>query len=192
MTRPRLILASSSPRRREILASLGWQFEVCSPAAEEVPVEGEHPRDMALRLSGEKALSISRGTPDAWVIGSDTVVDLDGVSLGKPVDRHDAVKMLSMLSGRDHFVHTGIAVACGDSILAKEVVTTRVTFGCLTEEEIKSFAESGLGDDKAGAYAIQGRGALLVEKIDGCFYNVVGLPAFRLNRMIKKLENRDL
>lgn len=190
----RLILASGSPRRREILESLGWRFEIRSPDADETSLYGERPRDMALRLASEKALSVSimPENSDALVIGADTVVDVDGTALGKPTDRADARRMLGLLSGRAHLVHTGVAVARGDALLASDVVTTSVTFGRLSDAEIDAFVASGLGDDKAGAYAIQGRGALLVEKIDGCYYNVVGLPAFCLNRMIKILENQQL
>ncbi|MDR1966945.1 MAG: Maf family protein [Synergistaceae bacterium] len=184
MNQFRLILASESPRRKEIIRGLGWEFEAVSPGIEEEAVDGESPRDMAARLSWLKAASASRKIQGACVIGADTVVDVDGTSMSKPRDRGDSVRMLRMLAGRVHLVHTGVALAVSGDVVSSCVETTKVTFGELSEDEILSFAASGDGDDKAGAYAIQGRGALLVEKIDGCWHNVVGLPVFRLKRML--------
>jgi septum formation protein len=183
----RIVLASGSPRRREILRSLGWSFDVTVPDVDESVVPGESPRDMALRLARAKALSASMDTGGALTIGADTVVDVDGAALGKPEDRSDAMRMLVMLSGRTHMVHTGVAMARSGEVMTSGVETTGVTFGALTEAEMTAFVDSGDGLDKAGAYAIQGRGALMVERIDGCYYNVVGLPAFRLNRMLRSL-----
>ncbi|MDR3322160.1 MAG: Maf family protein [Synergistaceae bacterium] len=183
---PRLALASSSPRRREILSSLGWSFVTVASDVDETRRSGEQPRDMALRLAELKSSSASL-LVDLWTVGADTVVDVDGVPLGKPSDREDSLRMLRMLSGRRHLVHTGVSVASGGIILASGVETTSVFFGALTDNEIRNFAESGIGDDKAGAYAIQGKGALLVERLEGCYYNVVGLPVFRLAAMLKDL-----
>jgi septum formation protein len=180
------VLASDSPRRKSLLLSLLREFEIVSPDVEELPRVGETPRDMAGRLAGMKALSVSGGMPDACVIGADTVVDIDGLALSKPRDRNDSLKMLHMLNGRTHLVHTGIAVAISGKLAASEVETTGVTFGHLSDEEILEFALSGAGDDKAGSYAIQGRGALLVEKIEGDYYNVVGLPIYRLKKILEK------
>jgi septum formation protein len=184
---PKLLLASASPRRSEILSSLGLRFEVRHPEVNESPKPGETPGELALRLAGMKAVAVSKCAGDTWTIGADTVVDLDGTPLGKPMNREDSLKMLRALTGRDHLVHTGIAVASSGELLASGLETTRVIFGDIPDEDLRDFAESGDGDDKAGAYAIQGRGALLVEKIEGCYYNVVGLPVFRLNAMLKKL-----
>lgn len=182
-----LILASNSPRRREILENLGWTFEIVGSHVEERELDGEKPADMALRLASAKSKDVSARRKDAWVLGADTVVDIDGLALEKPLDRPDALRMVSALSGRSHLVHTGIALSLAGNILGRAVETTKVTFGDLSREEIDAFVESGEGDDKAGAYAIQGRGALLVERIEGCYFNVVGLPVFRLNEMLKRL-----
>jgi septum formation protein len=182
-----LVLASGSPRRRDILNSLGWSFGVVVPDVDESALEGEPPKDMALRLAVAKAVSASRLTDGAITIGADTVVDVDGDAFGKPLDRDDQIRMLRILSGRVHLVHTGVAAARSGEVLASDVETTKVRFGRLTEDEISSFSDSHDGDDKAGGYAIQGRGALLVEGIEGCYYNVVGLPVFLLNRMLASL-----
>lgn len=183
------MLASASLRRREIMKSLGWSFIVMAADIDESGNAGETPCDMALRLARTKAASVSLRTGSEWTIGADTVVDVDGVAFGKPMDREDARRMLGILSGRSHLVHTGVAVASSGEILASCAETTSVTFGRLSDGEINGFADSGDGDDKAGAYAIQGKGALLVERIDGCYYNVVGLPVFRLSRMLEEMEN---
>jgi septum formation protein len=182
----KIVLASESPRRREILSSLGLDFDVVLPEIDETPLPGEAPRAVALRLARLKAGHVSSRTPGIC-IGADTVVDVDGVSFGKPKDSGEALFMLRSLSGREHLVHTGIALASEGAILQSGLETTKVVFGNLTEDEILGFTESGEGLDKAGAYAIQGRGALLVERIEGCYYNVVGLPAFRLHAMLKKI-----
>jgi septum formation protein len=183
---PGLVLASESPRRREILRSSGFVFEAVSPDIEEYPREGEAARDMSLRLACGKAAAVSGRVPGAWVIGADTVVDVDGHPFSKPRDRNDAVRMLRILNGRSHLVHTGTALARNSVVRVSFVETTKVTFGVLSEGEVIAFAESGEGDDKAGAYAIQGRGALLVEKIEGCYYNVVGLPVYRLKKLLEE------
>ena len=185
MTYERLILASKSPRRRELLESVGWQFDVVAPNVSECELAGETPVSMSVRLACEKAAEVSSRFPERITIGADTVVDICGVPLGKPADRGDALRMLHMLNGREHLVHTGVAIARGGIILECAGETTSVLFGRLTDSEIEAFADSGEGDDKAGAYAVQGRGALLVERISGCYYNVVGLPVFRLNGMLK-------
>ena len=182
-----LILASASPRRREMLSEAGFFFETAVPGITESSLPGEDVRIMAARLSREKAIAVSEKRPDALVIGADTMVDVDGEPFSKPRDRNDAVRMLNVLNGRSHLVHTGVSIAHSGEVKASFVETTKVTFGSLSEEEIISFADSGLCGDKAGAYAIQGRGALLVERIEGCYYNVVGLPIYRLKEELKKL-----
>jgi septum formation protein len=184
---PRLILASESPRRREILSSAGFVFEVVSAGVEEEAIEGEAAAGMALRLARLKSAAASSRMPDACVIGADTVVDVDGKPFSKPRDRAEAFQMIRALNGRTHLVHTGTAVAMASVVRVSFVETTSVTFGSLGEDEITAFVESGDGDDKAGAYAIQGRGALLVERIDGCYYNVVGLPVYKLKKILKEL-----
>ena len=182
----RLILASESPRRRDILRSAGWKFDCVISGIRETMCPGEFPRDMAERLSSLKAGIVSKREPDAVVVGADTVVDVDGVPLSKPLDRDDALRMLRMLNGRTHLVHTGISLASGGLVLSSEAETTEVTFGDMSDGELMEFVSSGVGDDKAGAYAIQGRGSLLVSGINGCYYNVVGLPVYRLKKMIEK------
>ncbi|MDR1514666.1 MAG: Maf family protein [Synergistaceae bacterium] len=185
---PNLVLASGSPRRREILSSLGLPFSVFTSEVDETPLPGETPRELAVRLARLKALYASSKTSGVC-LGADTVVDVDGAAFGKPRDRAEALFMLRTLSGRKHAVHTGIALTSG-AIVQSGFETTTVFFGRLSEAEIRDFLESGEGDDKAGAYAIQGRGALLVERIEGCYFNVVGLPVFRLNAMLKEFINR--
>jgi septum formation protein len=174
------------------MASIGMEFEAASPGITEKTVPGEPPRDMARRLAGEKAAAVSLRLPDALVIGADTVVDLDGAPLSKPKDRADAKRMINMLNGRAHLVHTGISAAFGGSVRASETETTKVFFGDLEPDEIDEFVASGLGDDKAGAYAIQGRGAFLVERIEGCYSNVVGLPVYRLKKMLERLTPAEI
>jgi len=182
-----LILASGSPRRRELMSAAGFTFETVVPGIEELAVSGEDVRNMAARLSREKAVAVSDERPDAWVIGADTIVDVDGEPFSKPRDRDDALRMINILNGRSHLVHTGGSIAHGGEVKASFVETTKVTFGSLSKEEIISFVESGLCFDKAGAYAVQGRGALLVERIEGCYYNVVGLPLYRLKEELKRV-----
>jgi septum formation protein len=184
---PRLILASSSPRRREILSAAGFVFEVFPSGISERPIPGEGVRDMAVRLARAKSLDVSSLMPDAWVIGADTVVDVDGEAFSKPVDRGDALRMLRALNGRSHLVHTGVAISGGGEVRASFAETTKVTFGPVNDGEIVSFAASGICDDKAGAYAIQGRGALMIERIEGCYYNVVGLPVYRLKKILEEI-----
>jgi septum formation protein len=184
---PKFVLASNSPRRREILSSVGASFDVVCPDVDETRETGEPPRDMALRLAELKAVSASRGTGGLLTVGADTVVDADGEPMGKPRGRDDALRMLRVLANRSHLVHTGVALASSGRLLSSEVETTKVTFGALCEDDLLDFVKSGDGDDKAGAYAIQGTGALLIERIDGCYYNVVGLPVFRLRAMMQKL-----
>jgi septum formation protein len=169
------------------MASVGFDFEAVSPGITEKTVSGETPRDMARRLAEEKAAAVSSRMPDALTIGADTVVDLDGAPLSKPRDRDDSRRMINMLNGRAHLVHTGVALAFGGRVTTSVTETTKVFFGNLEPGEIEEFAASGLGDDKAGAYAVQGRGALLVERIEGCYSNVVGLPIYRLKKMLERL-----
>ena len=169
------------------MSAAGFTFETVVPGIEELAVSGEDVRNMAARLSREKAVAVSDERPDAWVIGADTIVDVDGEPFSKPRDRDDALRMINILNGRSHLVHTGGSIAHGGEVKASFVETTKVTFGSLSKEEIISFVESGLCFDKAGAYAVQGRGALLVERIEGCYYNVVGLPLYRLKEELKKV-----
>jgi len=186
-----MILASASPRRCQLLEQLGLTFQVDAPSVDETPRPGESPEDYALRLSEEKAFQVSWRHPDSVVIGADTVVVLNGDLLGKPRDPDHARKILSKLSGQTHQVITGITVLWPPRrIYMNEAVVTEVTFKKLSREEIDNYVATGEPMDKAGAYGIQGKGALLVEKISGCYNNVVGLPLFTLGMLLEKAEIR--
>jgi len=187
MGRPlELVLASGSPRRRELLTSLGWSFSVLVPSVDESLLPGEPPGEAVKRLSMEKAEAVAQERPGRWVVAADTVVALGGRILGKPCSREEALEMLTLLNGRTHSVFTGVTVASpGGTETAAE--RTDVVFRDLPEEALRAYAASGEGDDKAGAYAIQGLGALLVDSIRGDYFNVVGLPLCRLSRMLEFL-----
>lgn len=182
----RLILASRSPRRSDLLTSLGLRFDVRPVEVDESPRSGEHPAALVERLARDKALA--RAEPGELVVGGDTVVVLDGTILGKPADAADAVSMLSRLAGHEHEVLSGIAVASGeDRELATGVERTRVRMTSLDEERIRWYVGTGEPLDKAGSYAIQGLGAAFVESIDGSYTNVVGLPLAALRRLIAEM-----
>jgi septum formation protein len=178
----KFILASASPRRKELLTLAGLSFCVCSPKTEEEILPDEPPADAAMRLATLKAAAVAEQNPEAYVIAADTIVAApDGELLGKPQDAADAARMLRLLSGREHRVITGVCLRRGEKTrtFAQE---TLVRFYALTEQEIESYIHSGEPMDKAGAYGIQGRGGLLVERICGDYFNVVGLPVGRLVR----------
>ena len=171
-----VVLASASPRRRELLGSLGIPIEIAPADVDETPRRGEAPAATALRLAREKAAVVAARMPGRIVLAADTVVvDPAGKLLGKPRDRKDAGRFLARLSGASHRVVTGVAVAVGGKLRASRA-TTIVVFRELDRRAIAAYAATGEGDDKAGAYAIQGQGALLATRISGSFTNVVGLP----------------
>lgn len=173
---PQLILASASPRRHDLLRQIGLVFSTRVPEVDEQPHPGEDPGALAIRLASDKAAAVLRQVGDAEVVlAADTVVCVDGVSLGKPADAAAAVAMLSRLSGREHTVVTAVAVGRGDEIRTA-VSTTRVWMRDLEASEIERYAASGEPLDKAGAYAIQGRAAAFVTRIEGSYSGVVGLP----------------
>ena len=172
--RPHLVLASASPRRALILDSLSIPHEVRAPNSHEALLPGELPAVAARRLATEKAASIPLAAGEI-AIAADTIVAIGSESLGKPSNPAEAVDMLLRLSGRDHFVYTGLAVR-STARLVSGVERTRVSFRQLARPECEEYVATGEPLDKAGAYGIQGRGAALVERIDGDFYNVVGLP----------------
>jgi septum formation protein len=174
-TRSTLVLASGSPRRRELLERFGLRFEIAPPAVDETPRGGEDPRQYVLRLAREKAERVTARRGDALVLAADTAVVVGTDILGKPCDAAEAAAMLSRLSGRDHLVLTGVAVATGRSADTL-AVETKVRFRSLSAEEIRWYVESGEPLDKAGAYAIQGLGAAFVRAIEGSASNVIGLP----------------
>ncbi|MFN5581108.1 Maf family protein [Gemmatimonas sp.] len=180
----RVILASQSPRRRELLNQIGIAHEVRPAHVDETVWPNEAPVPHCERLARAKAHTLAVEHPDALVIGSDTIVVIDGAILGKPADGRDAIRMLQQLSGRTHTVHTAVAVAhAGQTWAAVEAV--QVSFRALTAEQIAAYVATGEPMDKAGAYGIQGAGAVLVDRIDGDYYAVMGLPLARLVRLVE-------
>lgn len=179
---PALYLASSSPRRQQILAALGLAFEVRSREVDETPLAAESPEDMVLRLARAKALALDVGESDV-VIGADTAVVVDHVALGKPRDEEDAVAMLMRLSGRQHSVITGVAVRGANGVQAV-LSATDVQFRDISRDEARAYWQSGEPRDKAGAYAIQGIGGAFVENIEGSYSGVVGLPVFETIKLL--------
>ena len=184
-----IILASQSPRRRELLERMGIEhFRVVTPDIDEHMDRALPPDELVKRISAEKAQAVARqlGDTPAVIIAADTVVALDGAVLGKPADQKDAFAMPSTLSGKRHQVYTGVSVA-GPQGLQSVSERTEVVFHPLTEEEIRAYIATGEPMDKAGAYGIQGYGALLIEGIRGDYYNVMGLPVCRLGRMLAQV-----
>ncbi|MEO7145948.1 MAG: Maf family protein [Bryobacteraceae bacterium] len=179
-----LILASQSPRRREILSNAGIPCEVRPAHVDERHVPGESAEEYVKRLAREKAEAAPESK--AVVLGADTVVVVDDTILGKPVDAEDARRMLRLLSGREHRVLTGICLRRGGRTIV-EVEATRVHFVALSEAEIGDYAASGEPMDKAGAYAIQGIASKFIDRIDGCYFNVVGLPVALVYKKLKQL-----
>lgn len=177
-----IVLASGSPRRREILATLGIAFEVVPADIDETVLPGEAALDYVLRLARSKASAVAAGDGRRLVIAADTTVAIDGEILGKPADLREARSMARRLSGRTHQVHTGVAVACGDALIV-DATTTDVTFSPLTDELIEWYVAQPEPYDKAGGYAIQGAGAAFVERVDGNVANVIGLPVPMLLRL---------
>lgn len=183
-----IVLASASPRRLELLSSLGLTIEVRPSAYEEPDEPSLTPLDLARKHAREKALEVRDRHRDEVVVAADTVVDIDGTALGKPADAAEAARMLGVLSGNEHRVHTAFAIALpGRDDLIEESSTTRVRFFPLEKSEIDEYVASGEPMDKAGAYGIQGRAASLVESIDGDFYTVMGFPLARFVRAIRRL-----
>lgn len=178
-----LVLASASPRRRELLTLVVPEFEVCTADVLESEVTAESPKRLAETLAQLKCRAVSEAMPQKVVIGCDTVVDVDGTVFGKPRDRAHAKQMLERLSGRSHWVHTGVCIRQGTS----ETVfseSTRVEFAHLTDGEIEAYLDTSDPYDKAGAYGIQSGAAKFVKGIEGCYFNVVGLPVHRLYRAL--------
>jgi septum formation protein len=185
----KLILASSSARRAEILHDAGVSFSVLSSAVDETPLAGESPAELVQRLADAKAELVSaRAFAPAIVIAADTEVVLDGHILGKPRTTEDARRMLTRLSGRTHSVLTGVTlVRLPDAERRSFVETTHVHFAPIPEEEITRYLGTGEPFDKAGSYAIQGRAGRYVPRIEGCYFNIVGLPLARLYQELKEL-----
>lgn len=181
----KLILASASPRRRELLSLITDEFEVLASNCNEQLPPGIAPEDGVLRLAEQKAMDIAARRQGDTVIGADTVVVLNGEILGKPKDEQDAVCMLTKLSGRTHTVYTGVCIL-REGQPASFFCKTDVVFFPLTESEIIQYVKTGEPLDKAGAYGIQQKGALLVRSIDGDYFNVVGLPISQLARKLQE------
>ncbi|HEX6729392.1 MAG TPA: Maf family protein [Pyrinomonadaceae bacterium] len=174
---PRLILASRSPRRAEILSAVGWSYEIIVAGVDESLRSGETPLDYVQRLAVAKAEAVSAKVERGLILGADTTVVVDGQILGQPTDRNDAGRMLRLLNGRWHEVVTGVAIVRAGSAqrqVGHEI--TRVRFAELTNDEIDWYVSTHEPMDKAGAYGVQGKAALFIEEIQGDYFNVVGLP----------------
>lgn len=183
-----IVLASASPRRRELLSMLKVEnFRVIPAVGEEIIEEGMTPAETVCALSRAKADEVSKQCrPSDFIIAADTIVVLDGDILGKPSDKSDAFRMLSLLSGRAHSVFTGVTVMQGERVIT-EFERTLVRFRDITEREIEAYIETDEPMDKAGSYGAQGIGSLFIEAIEGDFFNVMGLPLCRLSEMLEKL-----
>ena len=190
MSVPALILGSASPRRVALLKQLGIDFTQCVNPDKELDLTDPDPRTHALRSARAKATavySLLKCESSMVVLGADTVVSINGISLGKPLDSDEATEMLQQLSGKRHEVYTGIVLHGAKNSEIADCVCTEVWMKSLSDSDIKSYISCREPFGKAGAYAIQGRGARFVERINGCYYNVVGLPLSRLSTMLQEL-----
>ncbi|MGB9552941.1 MAG: Maf family protein [bacterium] len=184
----RLYLASSSPRRKRLLKLLGLEYTAVPSKVKESFLPGELPEIACQRLALDKAIHVASNLKEGVVIGCDTIVVVDSEILGKPRNPDEAYLMLSKLSGKKHFVFTGLALLDIENCeMLTDFERTAVYFRELEAEEIRNYVKSGEPLGKAGAYAIQGKAAIFVERIEGCFYNVVGLPLYRLFMLLKKI-----
>lgn len=187
MNNKKLVLASVSPRRQELLEMLGIDLVIEPSGIDESSRPGESPRDHALRLSLEKARDISERYPGLWVLGADTIVVVDGEVLGKPEGKEDARQMLLKLSGREHVVITGFALVFKQTnVEYSQAVESRVIFNPLEEDDIQWYLGTGEPFDKAGAYAVQGKGAAFIKEICGSHTNVIGLPLSEVVEALRK------
>ena len=183
----RLLLASASPRRAELLRAAGFDFDIHPATVDESPLEGEVPERYVYRLAAAKAAAVLADAGDRVILAADTTVVIDGRILGKPVDADDATGMLRALAGRRHEVLTGVTLARGAQVLTR-VERTGVQMATMTDEEITWYVTSGEPADKAGAYAVQGLAARFVTRIEGSYSNVVGLPIALVYSMINELD----
>ena len=189
MAETRFLLASSSPRRRELFTLFGWPFEITSAAVDESPGDGETPVQMVVRLSQAKAASVGSAMTDGIVIAADTTVSLDGIPLGKPIDEADAWRILRALRARTHQVHTAITLMDTHARqMLSDLATTDVPMRDYGDDEIAAYIASGDPLDKAGAYAIQHNGFHPVAEMRGCFANVMGLPLCHLARTLRVMN----
>ena len=183
-----LVLASQSPRRADILRAQRVTFTIQPAEVEELRAAGEGPSDFVQRLALDKARAVASGRPEAAVLGCDTIVEVDGEILGKPIDEAEARDMLRALSGREHRVHSAAALVCNAIPFARaSEQISRVRFRALDAAEIARYVETGEPLDKAGSYGIQGQGAMLVASIEGCYFNVMGLPLLALRELWNEL-----
>jgi len=189
MKNPSIVLASSSPRRLELLQQIGVNFRVVAADIVEKPLPDEKPGEFVLRMAREKALEVmQKQGAEVPVLGADTAVILDGRILGKPVNRSDAVAMLSSLSGKTHEVFSAVAVVVDETEIHQALNVTRVTFANLEPGWIESYCDSGDPMDKAGAYGVQGKAAEKISRIEGSFYGVMGLPLYETAQLLKLAE----
>jgi septum formation protein len=184
----KIILASGSPRRKELLSNLGYKFEIIVPDLDETPLQGEIPAQHVRRLSLAKAEIIAKDHPADLVIGADTIVVLEDTILGKPASPDEAVSMLKFLSGKSHVVYTGLSLVIKDDTIAiSKYDSTRVIFNNLDDKAIREYVASGEPLDKAGAYGIQGMGSFLVNHYEGEFDTVIGFPTELFKRMYEEV-----
>ena len=182
-----VVLASASPRRRELLRQIGVVFRAVPAQIEEVPLEGESPSAFVQRMAREKAVEVMQIEGDGLpVLGSDTAVIVDGLILGKPSDRQNAGAMLRSLSGRTHEVLSAVAVAVNSAEIHESLNCSQVTFAELEPEWIESYIDTGDPMDKAGAYGVQGKAAEKISRIEGSFYGVMGLPLFETAQLLRR------
>jgi septum formation protein len=180
------ILASASPRRQELLRSVGLKFKIIPAHVDENYSAGESPRQHVQRLSIDKAMVIAKKYPEAWVLGADTIVVIDGMILGKPKNKHQARKMLQKLSGREHKVFTGFTIAhVAAKIYKTKVIQSAVQFKTISPKEMDWYVSCDEPYDKAGGYAVQGKGACFIQSIRGSYTNVIGLPLCEVLEALK-------
>ena len=184
----KIILASKSPRRKELLAEITSDFEIKTAEVDETLPDGVHPREGVEILAVRKGEAVAKEDPDALVVSSDTLVEIGGVALGKPCDEEDAFGMLTALSGKAHNVHTGVAVHYNGRVYSG-VASTAVYFKEMSEKEIRDYIATGDPMDKAGSYGIQSGGGKFVEKIEGDYDTVVGLSVSLVKKLIDEAEN---
>jgi septum formation protein len=184
-----LILASASPRRREMLKSVGLNFKIIPAHVNEDYLAGESPRQHVKRLSADKAMVIARKHPQAWVLGADTIVVIDGMILGKPKNKAQAHKMLRKLSGREHKVFTGFSIVhIATKVYKTQVIQSAVRFKTISPEEMEWYIACDEPYDKAGGYAVQGKGACFIRSIRGSFTNVIGLPLCEVMEALEQFK----
>ena len=184
-----LILASASPRRQELLQSVGLKFKIIPARVNENYLAGESPRQHVKRLSIDKAIIIARQYPDAWVLGADTIVVIDGLILGKPKNKTQAREMLQKLSGNEHKVFTGFTIAqAAAEVYQTKVIQSAVRFKTISPKEMDWYVSCDEPYDKAGGYAVQGKGTCFIQSIRGSYTNVIGLPLCEVIEALKKLE----